>query len=204
MSIFKEILKFAAIFLVLLVIVSTYFAVKFIAQNGQELVSIAEHVTANNTIDPTNKSHTFAININNAILIIPKINATAPMIFPATFDADHIAKHELFHGVVWYSNSVLPGQKGTAVILGHSANESTPKLPYINIFTRLKELQPGDTIIIRNNNKDYTFKVNSQLIFSPKGQEPDFKLSNGANIILVTCWPDGHPWQRLGVSASLI
>lgn len=192
----------------MLAVTSAYFGVRFIVNAGSDVASVAKNETS-----PSAKQKflpaifsgikTFSVNKSDTRLIIPKINVDAPIVFPEKFDEKAILK-DLNKGTVWYSNSVLPGQKGTSVILGHSANEKTPKLPYMNIFTRLDELKAGDQIIIRTNGKNYVFRVNSQMIFSPEGQEPNFALSNGANIILVTCWPDGRPWKRLGVSASLI
>jgi hypothetical protein len=55
----------------------------------------------------------------------------------------------------WYSNGPTPGEVGPAVVLGHVDGQGKP-----GIFFRLRELRPGDKILItRDDGRTLTFVV---------------------------------------------
>ena len=134
---------------------------------------------------------------------IPKIEVSAPLIFIESAANKDITVG-LKDGVVHYSQSVLPGENGQTVILGHSAPSGWPKINYDWIFSRLNELNPGDGIFVNYQNREYRYQV-IQKYFLKAGEEiPDSDLTNSNNmLILITCWPPGVNFKRIAVEAEL-
>ena len=134
-------------------------------------------------------------------LEIPKIEVLAPLIFVE--DAEKVHK-SLDSGVVHYPNSVLPGEKGQTIILGHSAPPNWPDIKYDNVFSRLNELEEGDEIFVYFEHQKYNYLVKRR-IFLEKGEEiPENNLTNSDNVlILISCWPPGKNIKRIAVEAVL-
>mgnify|MGYP001560226879 CR=1 FL=1 len=132
----------------------------------------------------------------NYYLQIPKINASAPIIFPADDSVKSVlASLEL--GVALYPGSQLPGEIGRAVILGHSS-----KPP---IFTLLNKLQSGDEFYITSGNKKLVYKVFSNDILTPEQTNKILsqKPQNESDAALITCWPIGFSSKRTLIQAKL-
>ncbi len=132
----------------------------------------------------------------NYFLQIPKINASAPIVFPKDDSVKNVlAALEL--GVALYPGSQLPGETGRAVILGHSS-----KPP---IFTLLNKLQSGDEFYITSGNKKLVYKVFSNDILTP--DQTNKILSqiprNESDVALITCWPIGFSSKRTLIQAKL-
>lgn len=134
---------------------------------------------------------------------ISKIGITAPLVVNKSLSDSAVYK-SLDTGVVYYPSSVLPGEIGQTIILGHSAPENWPKIKYDWVFSRLNELVEGDKIIIYYNNKEFTYSVIKK-IFLNKGQDiPQNNLTNSKNIVvLVSCWPPGKDLHRIVVEAKI-
>ena len=64
---------------------------------------------------------------------IPSIGIAAPIVFPQSEKINSLTK-DLDRGVVYYPGSVLPGQEGQIVVLGHSAPPNWPKIKYDWVF----------------------------------------------------------------------
>jgi LPXTG-site transpeptidase (sortase) family protein len=134
---------------------------------------------------------------------IPKLEITVPLIVDETLDDEGVYE-SLDTGVVFYPSSVLPGQPGQTIILGHSAPENWPHIKYDWVFSKISELETGDEIIVIYNNKEYTYLV-TKTVFFEKGQEVSTDLTNSktSSIILISCWPPGTDIRRIGVEAAL-
>lgn len=133
-------------------------------------------------------------------LEIPKIEVIAPLVFVQ--DIDKVYK-TLDKGVVHYPDSVLPGEKGQTIILGHSAPPNWPDIKYDNVFTLLNELEKGDEIFIFFNHQKYNYSVERK-IFLEKGEEIPDALTNSDNmLILISCWPPGKNIRRIAVESVL-
>jgi len=133
---------------------------------------------------------------------IPKIGITAPIIFAEKNDLKSL-KEYLDRGVLLYPGSALPGDIGTAIILGHSASPSWPKVKYDWVFGKLNELEPDDKIFIFIENKKIIYEVNNK-IFLEKGAEiPSDEKNPGSTLYLVSCWPPGRDVKRIVVKATL-
>lgn len=137
-------------------------------------------------------------------LEIPKIEVSAPLIFIEDSDEEKVYK-SLDKGVVHYPDSVLPGEKGQTIILGHSAPPNWPEINYDDVFSRLDKLDKGDEVFVYFDHQEYVYSVIKK-IFLEKGEE-SYKdgLTNSNNmLILISCWPPGEDYRRIAVQAELI
>ena len=135
-------------------------------------------------------------------LEIPKIEVSVPLNFVE--DTEKVHK-TLDNGVVHYPDSVLPGEKGQTIILGHSAPPNWPDIKYDDVFSRLNELDKGDEVFVYFDHQEYVYSVIKK-IFLEKGEE-SYKdgLTNSNNmLILISCWPPGEDYRRIAVQAELI
>ena len=139
----------------------------------------------------------------NNILEIPKLSIEVPIVFSQNTDKAAIVK-DLDSGVVYYPGSVLPGQKGQIVVLGHSAPPGWPKIKYDWVFSNLNELNEGDKVFIDLNNKQYTYTVKTKLIIDKGADIPTDELLKDKNVlVLITCYPPGKDYKRIVVQAVL-
>jgi len=137
-------------------------------------------------------------------LEIPKISISVPIIFSSSANKASIEK-DLDLGVVYYPGSVYPGQIGQIIILGHSAPLGWPKIKHDWVFSDLNKLEPGDTILIDLNNKQYTYIVKQKTIIQRGAEIPvDSESLNNNVLTLVSCWPPGKDYQRIAVRAELL
>ena len=134
-------------------------------------------------------------------LEIPKVEVSAPLIFVEYIDEVH---KTLDKGVVHFPDSVLPGEKGQTIILGHSAPPNWPDINYDNVFSRLNELEGEDEIFVYFNHQKYNYSVIKK-IFLERGEEiPENTLTNSDNmLILISCWPPGKDIKRIAVEAKI-
>lgn len=135
-------------------------------------------------------------------LEIPKIEISAPIIFSQN-SGSQLLSELLDQGVVYYPDSVLPGQVGQTIILGHSAPPGWPRIKYDWVFSRLNELEKDDEVIIHFNYKKFKYFVMNKF-FLEKGEKIPGDLTNSENtLILISCWPPGKDIGRIAVLAVL-
>lgn len=135
----------------------------------------------------------------NAVISIPKINVSAPVI-QVSDSTDATILSALKKGVVLYPGSANPGQPGTAVIVGHSSS-NLPWTAYSSIFSLLGKLQADDLIYVTVGSTQYTYRVRTV----QKGSAQQLIDSGLAgDLIVSTCWPIGTDANRIAVSASLV
>jgi LPXTG-site transpeptidase (sortase) family protein len=135
-------------------------------------------------------------------LEIPKIGVTAPLIIIEGSNKNF--DKELDRGVVLFPDSVLPGEIGQTIILGHSAPSNWPKVNYDGVFSNIADLEEKDEIILYFNHQRYTYSVN-QRIFLEKGEEIPNDIGTSENtLLLISCWPPGKNIQRIVIKSKLI
>ncbi len=132
---------------------------------------------------------------------ISEINITAPIVVSSPV-TDEDFKEALKKGVVHFPESVLPGEKGTSILLGHSAPPGWPKIDYEWVFSDLENLKKGDEITIYFKNKMYNYIVEEK-IFLDVGEDIPSYSSHDSELILLSCWPPGKNIRRIGVRAML-
>jgi len=132
---------------------------------------------------------------------IPKIEILAPLVVSESASEKDLSKL-LNQGTVYFPGSVLPGEAGQTIILGHSAPPNWPKIKYDWVFTRISELVVGDEIFIYFNHRKYTYHV-TEKIFLDRGEEAPKLLTNSDNVVvLISCWPPGKDLRRIAVEAK--
>jgi len=107
----------------------------------------------------------------------------------------------------WYADGVRPGALGPAVIAGHVDSSSGPA-----VFYRLRELRPGDRVVVQQHNgRALTFVVDDVARY-PKADFPAHAVYGPApvpELRLITCTGDFDSRSRsyldnLVVSAHLV
>ncbi len=199
---FFKILREGGIFLLIFIIV---FVIVFIIFNGRSFynqIKYALKIDIEKSEEfikklPTAKENLY--NIDDSI-VIPKTNTNAPIVFPDTTD-EKILFNELENGVVYYPSSVIPGQTGNTIILGHSSAYPWYNGKYGSVFSLLNQLESGDQIIIFYQKHIYIYKVTAKEVVAK-----DAAIANQnekSQLILISCWPVGTTWKRILVKADL-
>lgn len=136
------------------------------------------------------------------VIIIPKINVSAPLVFPKTTnEADVLVA--LRDGVVHYYGTAMPGENGNAAFFGHSSNDWWEPGNYKFVFVILEQLAAGDTYEIHYNSRKYVYQVTETKVVAPN----DLSVLNQTaepTSTLITCTPPGTSWRRFVVSAKQI
>lgn len=136
------------------------------------------------------------------VVIIPKINSTAPLVLEPSQQEANIQK-ALQSGVVHYAGSAVPGEVGNVVIVGHSSNDWWEPGSYKFVFALLDKIATGDKVQINYSSKKYVYEVTGTKIVMPN----DLSVLNQTSeptLTLITCTPPGTSWKRLIVSAKQI
>lgn len=123
--------------------------------------------------------------IKPASLSIPKLNIEVPI---KEFGLDKKGNMELPENgkdVAWFEPGFLPGEKGNAVLAGHVDDEKKPA-----VFFELKELEPGDEILLQDESGEtLTFVVREKVAYQ-KDDAPlrtIFGPSEKRMLNLITC-----------------
>jgi LPXTG-site transpeptidase (sortase) family protein len=130
-------------------------------------------------------------------IVIAKIEVDAPLVFIDTQLQEDFSKG-LNRGVVHYTDSVLPGEEGKTIFLGHSAPSGWIGKKYDGVFSRLNDLVTGDEITVYFHNQEYKYTVEDK-VFLDKGEElPEYEnLGSKNTLVLLTCWPPGVDRYRI-------
>ena len=132
---------------------------------------------------------------------IPKLNVYEKIQANVNPNLASEYKAALKDGVAHALGSAFPGQEKLIYIFGHSTDGAWNVEAYNAVFYQIKDLQPGDQIILHLGEEKFAYEVSAQNI--TKSSEVDFvnNLKNQNILLLQTCWPPGTSWQRLFVSA---
>ncbi len=136
-------------------------------------------------------------------ITIPKIGASAkvyPNVDPAnpTEFLDVLQK-----GIAHAKGSVFPGFSGNVYLFAHSTDNWWNVGRYNAVFYLLKNLAPGDQIIVFFENRRYEYIVSKIIIVDPTDTSHIARPQTGEQqLVLQTCWPPGTTWKRLLVMAK--
>lgn len=137
-------------------------------------------------------------------IIIPKIGASAK-VFPNVDPSNpNIFLPILMQGVAHAKGTVFPGMDGNIYLFAHSTDNWWDVGRYNAVFYLLKDLKPGDEIVVFFQGKRYNYFVTGSKIVDPTDVSYIVNARNQTKqvLILQTCWPPGTTWQRLLVFAS--
>ncbi|MFA5743078.1 MAG: class E sortase [Candidatus Paceibacterota bacterium] len=133
-------------------------------------------------------------------LVIEKIGMEAPLVTSPSDSVEDV-EASLKKGVMIYPNSSLPSEKGTTIILGHTAPVNWPRVNYYGIFNRLDEIQKGDQLLVYFQGRQYVYIVARQFLVNP-GDQLVPSLTNYENVLfLSTCWPPNVGDHRIIIEA---
>lgn len=136
-------------------------------------------------------------------IVIPKIGATAK-IFPNINPANQNEFLPILQkGIAHAKGTVFPGMNGNIYLFAHSTDNFWDVGRYNAVFYLLKDLKPGDDIIVFYQNFRYNYIVTDSKIVDPNDVSFITKAQEGSErLVLQTCWPPGTTWKRLIVLAS--
>lgn len=136
-----------------------------------------------------------------ASIDVPAIGVQAPIVFVNSVEPiDYL--QPLKEGVAHYP-SVLPGENGLSVLLGHSSPFGLGG-PYDGIFTDISSLRSGDAIHVTVNGTRHRYVVTETFLLQA-GQVLPQQIENTdrASLVLISCWPPGIDNKRMVAHAVL-
>ncbi|OGH37831.1 MAG: hypothetical protein A3B44_01140 [Candidatus Levybacteria bacterium RIFCSPLOWO2_01_FULL_38_21] len=136
-------------------------------------------------------------------LLILRLGASAK-VFP---NIDSSNQNEflpiLQNGVAHARGTVFPGMQGNIYLFAHSTDNFWDVGRYNAVFYLLKDLKPGDDIVIFFENQRHNYAVTESRVVDAKDVSFITQAKTGKEqIILQTCWPPGTTWKRLLVFAK--
>lgn len=138
---------------------------------------------------------------SNLSILIPKINAYAPLVDNVDPWNEKEYREALKSGVAIAKDFSKPGQSGTVYIFAHSSDSPWNISSYNTVFFRLGELNRDDLIDINYSGKNYKYKVSHSIEVWP-GEVEALTKASGNQLILQTCTPIGTSLKRLLVFAN--
>jgi len=118
---------------------------------------------------------------------------------------EEIYNKYLKHGLAHFKGTPLPGDGGNSFIYGHSAIQSF----FSNhdnlaetIFTRLEDIEVGDSVLIEKDGKLLKYKAKQKKIVEPDDFSILANQDEKETLTLMTCWPLGIGSKRLIVTAE--
>lgn len=135
-------------------------------------------------------------------IVIPKIGASA-RVFP---NVDPNNENEflpvLLHGVAHAKGTVFPGLPGNTYLFAHSTDNFWDVGRYNAVFYLLKDLQPGDEVIVFFHNVRHNYVITESRVVDPTDTSAIMNSHGGPEqLVLQTCWPPGTSWKRILVFA---
>lgn len=136
-------------------------------------------------------------------ILIPKIGANA-RVFPNIDPSSESAFLPVLQkGVAHAQGTVFPGMKGNIYLFAHSTDNFWNVGRYNAIFYLLKDLSPGDEVVIFFQSVRYNYIVKELKVAEPEDVSYITNAITGKELlILQTCWPPGTTWKRLLVLAE--
>lgn len=127
-----------------------------------------------------------------ALLTIPRLGISDAPIYDRGVDAKGSMVIAHGYAVTHYAYSAAIGG-GNAVLYGHDDIEGS-------IFGRLKDLQPGDQVVVTIADLVQVYRVSARTIVPPTAVQileptPDVRLT------LFTCWPNWVDTKRVVITA---
>lgn len=137
-------------------------------------------------------------------LVVPKIGINSTVI-PAVNPTNPGEYQEaLEHGVAHASTSYFPDGNGTVYLFSHSTSYDWFVKDINAVFYLIKNLEPGDTVVVLYKGDEYTYKITDKKVVSPQAVSYLVPHAGHRNLILQTCWPPGSVAERLLIFADLV
>lgn len=137
-------------------------------------------------------------------IVIEKINANAKIVPNIDPGNENQYIKALGEGVAEALGSTPPGVPGNLYLFSHSTDAPWNIIRFNAIFYLLKELEPGDKIIIFYKNRRYDYVVFDKTIAKPDDVTFLVNRYDAPVLTLQTCDPPGTLLNRLVIRAKLV
>ena len=138
----------------------------------------------------------------NFSIIVEKIGADAPIVPNVDAANKDTYLAALRRGVAHALGTSFPGQPGVTYLFAHST-DTIFNVPRFNaIFYLLKDLGPGDKVVIFFAGRRYDYVVEQTKITEPADVSYFTMKTDEQILVLQTCYPPGTTWKRLLVIAK--
>ncbi len=142
------------------------------------------------------------------LISIPSLGINNLNVTPNVDSFDEKVYNEILtKGLAHFKGTSLPGDGGNSFIYGHSAvtsfynnHKNNPEIA----FTILENIKIGDKIMVKKENKTYTYIVRKKKIVTPEDFSVLSRQSYKETITLMTCSPVGIGTDRLIITAEII
>ncbi|AKM82871.1 hypothetical protein A2422_02775 [Candidatus Woesebacteria bacterium RIFOXYC1_FULL_31_51] len=158
-------------------------------------INTKRNVTENKQIEPPNKDFS---------IVIPKIDAVAPVFKNVDPFNRNIFIPVLKKGVAHAKGSSLPGEGGNVYIFAHSTDSFYNVGNYNAVFYLLGKLKKGDEIDVYYKEVLYKYSVDEVKVVVATDTKYLKKLKDTETLTLQTCYPPGTTLKRLIVIANKI
>ena len=137
-------------------------------------------------------------------IVIPKINASAPIVKNVDPFNSNIFLSSLKRGVAHAKNTKLPNEEGNVYLFAHSTDAFYNVSKYNAVFYLIGKLEKNDEIKIYFEDKEYVYSVTDKKVVS--AEDTKYLTTNIKEKILTlqTCYPPGTTFKRLIVIAKQI
>ncbi len=137
-------------------------------------------------------------------LIVPKVGINAAVI-PGVDPVNTRGYSEaLKKGVAHSKLSYYPDENGTVYLFSHSTNYEWFIDDLNAVFYYLKNIEPGDLVVIMYRNDRYTYEIREKKVVSTKEISYLVPQTGVRTLVLQTCWPPGTVAKRMLIFADLI
>ena len=165
-----------------------------IVANKEELKDVKEDKKVKILVPPN----------TNFSIVIPKIEAVAPVISEVDYRDPEKFLPELKKGVAHAMGTPYPNESGNVYIFAHSTDAFYNVNYYNAVFYLLGKLEKGDEIVLFYKDKKYIYSVSEVKVVSKDDTYYLGKLSEGKTLTLQTCYPPGTTLKRLVVISTLV
>lgn len=140
---------------------------------------------------------------SNFSIVISKIGASARVFPNVETENEKEFLPILQQGVAHAKGTVFPGLPGNIYLFAHSTDNWWNVGRYNAVFYLLKDLQPGDDIVLFFEGRRHNYVVSHSLIADPSEVSYLTNAQKGEEqLVLQTCWPPGTTWKRYFVFAK--
>ncbi len=136
-------------------------------------------------------------------IVIEKINANAKVVSDVDPGNDKAYLAALSQGVAHAKGSTYPGQPGNVYLFSHSTDAPWNVARFNAIFYLLRELGPGDRVVMFYQGRRYDYIVFDKNIVPPSDISFLTNRYNEPVLTLQTCDPPGTTLNRLIIRAKL-
>jgi len=136
-------------------------------------------------------------------IVIPKINANAPVVKDVDAFDNKIYQQALSKGIAHAQGTSTPDMTGNTFLFAHSAQNWLNANRYNAVFYLLYKLERNDQFSVYYKGKEYVYKVEEKRTVSAEKVEVMDSSAYPRSVTLMTCWPPGTTFERLLVIGSL-